>query len=162
MRAVPTATEVNKAGAPAGAGNCVLVLTHHLAMTNSVEETSRATLGVGRFVKRLMTAGRSETRRRWFMAVVLLAGILSISELARTSSYFGLSDLAHRVVKLNRIGEPCAEFASELAVLVRPETSDFRPVWVAVAPLYFTSEIPRPSLILSQSSNPLRSPPDKA
>lgn len=162
MRAVPTAIEVYEADAPWGAGNCVLVLTHHPATMKSVESTSRAALGDGRFVKRLMTAGRSETRRRWFTAVVLLAGILSISELARTSSYFGLSDLTHRVVKLNRIGEPCAEFASELAVLVRLETSDFRPVLVAVAPLYLTSEIPRPSLILSQSSNPLRSPPGKA
>ena len=162
MRAVPTAIEVNKADAPSGAGNCAFVLTHHPATMNPDGATSRATLGAGRLLKRLTNPSRSKTWRRWLTAVVLLAGILSMSELARTSSYFGLSDLTHRVVKLNRIGEPCAELARELAVLAWPETSDFHPVLVAVAPLYFTSETPRPSLTLSQSSNPFRSPPGKA
>ncbi len=161
MRAVPTAIEVNKADAPSGAGNCAFVLTHHPATMNPDGATSRATLGLGR-PETLDESKPKQNLRRWLTAVVLLAGILSMSELARTSSYFGLSDLTHRVVKLNRIGEPCVELAGELAVLAWPETGDFHPALVAVAPVYFTSETPRPSLTLSQSSNPFRSPPGKA
>ena len=125
----------------------------------SVEPALRCRPCLALDIKRLVTAREIRTRRKSLTAFLLLASLLSISELAKTAPFFGPSTLTYRVLRLNRIGEPSAEQTGAVVLVVQPIKSNSHPNFVAVAPTYAAPDILRPSLIFSGSSNQFRSPP---
>jgi hypothetical protein len=102
-----------------------------------------------------------KARRMQMLVLLLLAGILGLSELAKTGTYLGLPTLTRRFLKLNRIGEPCHQELRAAVVTAPFIRRDIHlPTLVVLGPASADFQIVRPSLILSRSSNLVRSPPD--
>ena len=98
-------------------------------------------------------------RRRAITAALLLASILSVTELAKTGPYFGLSPLTQRILRTNRIGEPSAKQTGDIELVAQPTADMLRPDSATEAPAYLCVELSRPFLIVSRSPNQFRSPP---
>jgi hypothetical protein len=127
-------------------------------MVDAVEPALRGQPCLAEDVDRLK-AGDVKTHRKKLIALLLLVGLLSISELVRTRAFFGPSSLTDRILRLNRIGEPIAEQTSAVRLVARPRIIDRQTFVAAVAPPAATPDILVSSLILSGTSNPFRSPP---
>jgi len=108
-------------------------------------------------------AGEVRKRRQALTVLLLLASILSISELAKTGPYFGLSTLTQRVLSLNRMGEPSADRAGvPVVAIAQPIIGESHPNAADLEPAYPATEILTPSLVHTRSANPFRSPPPRA
>ena len=93
------------------------------------------------------------------IALLLLAGVLSLSGLTKSAPCIGTCTLTQRFLRLIRIGEPTSTQLAAATIRVRSEIYRARPKPIAVAfvaphPYLFT-----PSPTSFGSSNPFRSPP---
>ncbi len=107
----------------------------------------------------LVMAYRLETCRRCVIALFLLLGILSISELAKIGPCLVSTACAQRFLRLTRLGEPSTEQAGDNVTVARAVTSRPHLARASVAPAYSTPDDLRPSLTRFRFCSQLRSPP---
>jgi hypothetical protein len=99
---------------------------------------------------------------RYLTVLFLLASILSISQLARTSAYFSPSTLSYRILRLNRIAEPSTHQTGQRIKITRSVMSRVQPAPTVAVRVFAPFEASAPLFIHFHSSNQFRSPPAKA
>jgi hypothetical protein len=96
--------------------------------------------------------------QRGIMAVVLLVGLLSVSEVPCTAYLLVQTPGAHRVSRRNRLAQLPSEHSSNGAVLVS-RNDDRAQIPAAKTRACVVLNIPAPALTLSRSFSQFRSPP---